>query len=134
MKRSDRAFRTGKSPDLDSTNLRGSTDSAPRLQFRADGSFQIVQFTDLHYGESASKDSMSNSVQQTVLRFEAKQTDFVAFSGDMISGYAWDKSEGWYERNYRNVISTIEVMGLTMKMLDYANCKAFIDGKQPSGY
>lgn len=40
------------------------------LKFRDDGTFRIVQFTDLHYGESPEKDVNTSIVQATILAAE----------------------------------------------------------------
>eukprot|EP01133_Synstelium_polycarpum_P002511 gene2511-2868_t len=57
----------------------------PVLRFRDDGTFKIVQFTDLHYGEQETYDQLNYISQENVL--EAEKPDFVMLSGDMISGY-----------------------------------------------
>ena len=38
--------------------------SASALQFRADGSFKVVQFTDLHFGERDELDAKSQQVRE----------------------------------------------------------------------
>ena len=48
--------------------------------------------------------------QEAILQFEA-DADFVAFSGDMVSGYAWDHSEGWYERTLTKLMGPVWVSG-----------------------
>lgn len=68
------------------------------LSFRDDGTFKIVQFTDMHYGEGTDNDILTNQLQASVI--EAEQPDLVVFSGDAVSGYAWDGSEGWYEEQW----------------------------------
>ncbi|EFN59663.1 hypothetical protein CHLNCDRAFT_133158 [Chlorella variabilis] len=83
---------------------------AGKLRFRTDGTFKILQLTDLHYGESA--------VQKTVLA--AERPDLVVFSGDMVSGWvcrpsdprAPDCGPGWFERRWRQLIAPVHAAGL----------------------
>ncbi len=42
--------------------------AASSLRFRADGTFKVVQFTDLHFGESEALDAKSQEVQQCAPR------------------------------------------------------------------
>ena len=60
----------------------------PSLRFGADGTFTMVQFADLHYGESPEADRNSTRVMSDVLDAEAAAVDLVVFSGDQVSGYA----------------------------------------------
>jgi hypothetical protein len=46
---------------------------------------RIVQFTDLHLGEDAAKDSMTIELMRSVLSRE--KPDFVVFTGDQVTGY-----------------------------------------------
>lgn len=69
--------------------------------------FKIVQFTDLHYGESESQDTKSSSLQRSILTQESP--NLVIFTGDLVSGYAWpsDKPSGWYREQYEKVIEPV---------------------------
>ncbi len=60
------------------------------LQFRGDGTFTIVQFTDVHWQEGREKDMQSRAAMEQVL--DAEQPDFVMFTGDTI--YACQHSDG----------------------------------------
>lgn len=77
-----------------------STDKVP-LRFRSDGTFKIVQFTDLHYGEGVGKDINSSIVQSTILA--AEEPDIVILTGDMVSGYAWNGSHGWFAKRWQQL-------------------------------
>jgi predicted MPP superfamily phosphohydrolase len=95
------------------------------LRFKSKKSeFRIVQFTDVHLGEQDGMDASSQDVGRLlaelrdlarwgragstprrclqvlarVLEAEAAEggVDLVVLSGDMVSGYAWNGSEGWY--------------------------------------
>ncbi|KAF7357110.1 Metallo-dependent phosphatase [Mycena sanguinolenta] len=62
----------------------------PRLAFRADRSFKITIFSDLHFGENPDdgvgvvKDSNSTRLMRAVLHDE--DPDYVVFNGDLITG------------------------------------------------
>lgn len=64
--------------------------SSASLRFRPDGSFKIVQFADLHFGEGEDvnwgpeQDSKSTSVMKSVIL--AESPDLVIFSGDQLTG------------------------------------------------
>jgi predicted MPP superfamily phosphohydrolase len=77
-------------PTTISTRYRHSTNleqDPTTLRFNKDDTFTIVQFADLHYGESVEQDSNSTRVMLDILKTE-KQIDFAAFTGDQVSGYA----------------------------------------------
>jgi 3',5'-cyclic AMP phosphodiesterase CpdA len=54
------------------------------LQFRDDGSFTIVQFTDLHWQDGGAPDRRTRSLMEIVL--DAERPDLVALTGDVIEG------------------------------------------------
>ena len=65
------------------------------LKFRPDGTFKLVQFTDLHFGESDHKDHKNQELMRKVLELE--KPDIVVATGDVISGYAWNgKTKDWF--------------------------------------
>jgi len=68
----------------EATNLEQDPES---LRFNADEKFTIVQFADLHYGESSSMDNRSTGVMLDILKIE-NEVDFAVLSGDQISGFA----------------------------------------------
>lgn len=73
-----------------------------RLRFRSDGTFRVLQFTDLHYGESDERDINSQRAQRTVLYSE--KPDLVVLSGDAVSGYRWDKkTKPWFPNIYKRL-------------------------------
>lgn len=79
------------------------------LRFRADGTFKIVQLTDMHFGESVDKDRRTQEVQRAVL--EAEKPDLVVLSGDMVSGYAWDRRNGWFEKRWKQLTEVLIELG-----------------------
>eukprot|EP00128_Syssomonas_multiformis_P008322 Colp12_sorted_trinity150504_noHs@31960 len=78
--------------------------STERLRFNKDGTFKIVQFTDLHYGElPSSKDTLSAQVQDTILK--AEKPDLVVMTGDMVSGYAWSHlTRNWFKSLWPKIV------------------------------
>ncbi len=64
--------------------------TSQNLQFRHDGTFKIVQFTDVHWAKGREKDQQTNKTMNTVL--DAEQPDFVLFTGDLI--YAVREEDG----------------------------------------
>ena len=68
----------------EATNLEQDPES---LRFNADEKFTIIQFADLHYGESSSMDNRSTGVMLDILKIE-NEVDFAVLSGDQISGFA----------------------------------------------
>ncbi|MFD2117455.1 metallophosphoesterase family protein [Paenibacillus yanchengensis] len=52
------------------------------LRFRPDGTFKIVQFTDVHWQESDEADAKTKQVMEQVL--DVEKPDFVMFTGDVI--------------------------------------------------
>ncbi len=57
-----------------------------RLRFRPDGSFTIVQISDVHWTDGGATDQRSRRLIEGVL--EAEQPDLVALTGDLIEGEA----------------------------------------------
>lgn len=42
----------------------------------------------------------------------AEQPDLVVLSGDQVSGYAWDGREGWFSKQWANVVAELEAAGV----------------------
>ncbi|PLT47574.1 metallophosphoesterase family protein [Paenibacillus sp. FSL W8-1187] len=53
-----------------------------RLAFREDGTFTIVQFTDLHWQNGEERDLRTRALMEKVL--EAEKPDLIVFTGDLI--------------------------------------------------
>ncbi len=56
----------------------------PALHFRADGTFTIVQFTDLHVKNGEPQDEETVALMAAIL--EAEQPDLAVLSGDVVDG------------------------------------------------
>lgn len=54
------------------------------LRFKEDGSFKIVQFTDVHWSDGSEIDLKTNLLMERIL--EAEKPDLVVFTGDMTYG------------------------------------------------
>jgi predicted MPP superfamily phosphohydrolase len=82
------------------------------LRFKKDGTFKILQFTDLHYGElPLEKDLNSSNIQKLILQWE--HPDLVVLTGDMVSGYAWNRSkiEPWFIKRFNQLIEPMMELG-----------------------
>lgn len=53
-----------------------------QLTFQKDGTFKIVQFTDLHWKDGRPEDIRTRKLMNTVV--QAEQPDLVVFTGDVI--------------------------------------------------
>ncbi|CDW79940.1 UNKNOWN [Stylonychia lemnae] len=83
-----------------------STILSKQLRVNKNGVFKFVQFTDIHFGEGAENDLGSQNVMRKVL--ETEQPDFVAATGDVISGYAWDGIQtNWFAEQYKTFVKPL---------------------------
>jgi pre-mRNA-splicing factor SYF1 len=85
------------------------------LRFQPDGSFTIVVFTDLHYGEGEDLDSKNDALQRTIL--DAEQPDLVVYLGDFVSGWMGGSKRGWMERMMRRILAYPNEQGYKHAML-----------------
>ena len=75
---------------LNPTDLQNDPTS---LKFNKTDSFTIVQFADLHFGDSAENDRKSKEVMFKIIQSESI-VDFAVFSGDQVNGYSiWNVRE-----------------------------------------
>ncbi len=73
------------------------------LKFKTDGTFKIVQFTDLH--ERTEKNEKTINLMKSVM--EAEKPDLVLLTGDCIDG-RYCRSRGATEKAIHNIASTVE--------------------------
>lgn len=86
--------------------------SEMHLQFKGDGSLKVVQLTDLHMGESSSRDMQTREAVSRILDAEA-DADLVVLSGDMISGFANRYSQqGWFNQKYQPLMDELSARNL----------------------
>ena len=58
-----------------------------------------MQITDSHYDDDVRDTTLTHLCLNTVLKNEVP--DFVAFTGDMVTGYNWDKKPGWFKKQWK---------------------------------
>lgn len=83
------------------------------LSFRQDGSFTIVQFTDLHWMDGRAEDQLTRELMERVL--EAERPDLVILTGDLI--YTGPMPEGDIEcgnpqQAFRDAVAAVEASGV----------------------
>jgi len=76
------------------------------LSFRADGTFTIVQFTDLHWTDGGKKDRRTRELMERVL--EAERPDLIVFTGDVVDSL---RCRDPY-RSYREALAVAEESGV----------------------
>ncbi|NRD79013.1 metallophosphoesterase family protein [Bacillus sp. BRMEA1] len=76
------------------------------LYFRDNGSFTIVQFTDLHWKNGNPKDIQTYSLMKRIL--EVESPDLVVFTGDVIHS---EECEDPFD-SYRNAVRVVEEFGI----------------------
>ncbi len=78
--------------------LCSASEEKHKLQFK-NGKFKILQLTDIHFGEGFKHNDQNYQLVKKLIEWE--KPDFVAVTGDVVSGYAWDgHTQGWYKENY----------------------------------
>lgn len=60
------------------------------LRFNRDNHFKIMQLTDLHLGESGQSQYDQSTLNMIGLLIQKEQPDYVAITGDIVSGQSWD--------------------------------------------
>ncbi|WNS43547.1 metallophosphoesterase family protein [Paenibacillus sp. MMS20-IR301] len=83
-----------------------------KLSFRQDGTFNIVQFTDLHWMDGRAEDQRTRGLMERVLK--AEQPDLVIFTGDLV--YTGPVPEGDTEcsnprQAFRDAVAAVEASG-----------------------
>jgi hypothetical protein len=77
-----------------------------RLAFRPDGTFTIVQFTDLHWKNGERNDLRTQALMENVLA--AEKPDLIVFTGDVIDSMRCKDPQ----RSYRNAVSVADKSGI----------------------
>jgi hypothetical protein len=85
------------------------------LRFNPDGTFKILQLTDLHYGENDAWDEQTELLQEELLN--AEKPDLVVITGDMISGYAYRGGSGWVKGHYEKLLRPMIKLGYRWAMV-----------------
>ncbi|KAJ5070324.1 hypothetical protein M0811_10990 [Anaeramoeba ignava] len=79
--------------------LKNKAEKEP-LRFRSDGTFQIMQLTDLHYGDFSVNDIESDLSQDIYFDTEGENTDLVIFTGDLLLPGVYDPMTAWENAVY----------------------------------
>lgn len=96
----------GESPPFIQT--RSSIQFGWRIDNYASTQFRIAneqKITDSHFDDDLRDTLLTQYCLKTVLDME--KPDFVVFTGDMVTGYSWDGSEGWFERQWKEFTRTV---------------------------
>ncbi|WP_442603199.1 metallophosphoesterase family protein [Paenibacillus sp. KN14-4R] len=72
------------------------------LQFSKDGTFTIVQFTDIHWKNGDEKDQKTKALMERVI--QAEQPDLIVFTGDVIESEFCTNPE----QSFRDAVATAE--------------------------
>ncbi len=67
------------------------TNGRMHVKLDVNNEFKIMQLTDLHFGESDERDQKTINMIKEIIRKE--NPDFMAITGDLISGQMYDQSE-----------------------------------------
>ena len=66
----------------------------------------MVQFTDIHFGEDEPDDLDNMRLISDII--EQEKPDLAIITGDVVSGYAWDKkTRPWTAVQYANLTKTL---------------------------
>ena len=72
------------------------------LRFNRDNHFKVMQLTDLHFGEPHSGHLDSETLHLIRSLIGKENPDFIAITGDIVSGQAWDhESKKFWETHYK---------------------------------
>ncbi|WP_152970606.1 metallophosphoesterase family protein [Bacillus sp. FJAT-28004] len=77
-----------------------------KLRFRSDGTFTIIQFTDMHIkdGIEPEKDAQTLAIIQQLIT--SQKPDLIVLTGDVISSYDTEDQEGAFRRAISGVVQT----------------------------
>jgi UDP-2,3-diacylglucosamine pyrophosphatase LpxH len=92
----------------------------PPLRFREDGTFTIVQFTDLHIAGNPANDNIIYDLMRRIM--EVEQPDLVVFTGDVIYAPMCEHPE----ESYRKAVDVVEQTGIPWAAI-YGNHDAEIE-------
>ena len=72
------------------------------LRMNSDNHFKVMQLTDLHFGEVGQGHLDSETLTMIKSLILKEQPDFIAITGDVVSGQAWDRYEKkFWEKHYK---------------------------------
>jgi predicted MPP superfamily phosphohydrolase len=85
-----------------------------KLKFNKEKKFKILQFTDLHFGESQENDKLSLLEQTKLIQLE--KPDLVVLSGDAVSGHRTSTFEVHYRNLVQPMIQNVKLDILILRM------------------
>ena len=78
------------------------------LKMNRDNRFKVMQLTDLHFGEAGQSHLDHETLAMIRSLVSKEQPDFIAITGDVVSGQAWDREEKkFWEKHYKPLAKTL---------------------------
>ena len=79
------------------------------LRMNRDNHFKVMQLTDLHFGEDQTSGELDHDTLHMIRSLIGKEKpDFIAITGDIVSGQAWDRqTPRFWERYYTPLATTL---------------------------
>jgi len=79
------------------------------LKMNDDNRFIVMQLTDLHFGEIHNTHLDHETLHFIRSLVGKEKPDFIAITGDIVSGQAWDRIHpSFWEHNYNMLAHTLE--------------------------
>ncbi|MBP3961895.1 metallophosphoesterase family protein [Paenibacillus lignilyticus] len=75
-----------------------------RLRFRSNGSFSILQFTDMHIQDGGEKDARTLALVDRMIADE--KPDLIVITGDVIASYDIEDQEGAFRRAIAGIVKS----------------------------
>ncbi|KAK8790984.1 hypothetical protein WA158_005615 [Blastocystis sp. Blastoise] len=75
-----------------------------------DGKFRIMQVTDTHYGDYDTEDDSTTKLVEDLLELE--KPDLVVITGDLVSGYKYNGTQGWYKHYWEKATKSYIKYGI----------------------
>jgi len=96
-----------------------------------DNRFVVMQLTDLHLGEIGNSHSDHETVHFIRSLVAKENPDFIAITGDIVSGQAWDRQQPhFWEHNYNLVAHALNELQVPYGIVPgYHDFEAGIDSK-----
>eukprot|EP00353_Schmidingerella_taraikaensis_P002802 CAMPEP_0185582124 /NCGR_PEP_ID=MMETSP0434-20130131/19878_1 /TAXON_ID=626734 ORGANISM="Favella taraikaensis, Strain Fe Narragansett Bay" /NCGR_SAMPLE_ID=MMETSP0434 /ASSEMBLY_ACC=CAM_ASM_000379 /LENGTH=260 /DNA_ID=CAMNT_0028200849 /DNA_START=55 /DNA_END=837 /DNA_ORIENTATION=+ len=101
------------------------------LKMNDDNRFIVMQLTDLHFGEIHNTHLDHETLHFIRSLVGKEKPDFIAITGDIVSGQAWDRIHpSFWEHNYNMLAHTLEeLLGAYGIVPGYHDFEADIDSK-----
>ena len=73
------------------------------LSFNSNGTFTILQLTDLHYGESEEQNAANMNITEYLIK--KINPDLIVITGDTLSGYCHKNENNFYFDNWKQFVT-----------------------------